>query len=36
MFAIPPLSTAIAAGVSGAIDRTTIAVVNGGFVVALQ
>nr|XP_027191684.1 magnesium protoporphyrin IX methyltransferase, chloroplastic [Cicer arietinum]XP_027191685.1 magnesium protoporphyrin IX methyltransferase, chloroplastic [Cicer arietinum] len=34
-FAIPPLSTATAADVSGAIDGTTIAVVSGGFVAGL-
>lgn len=34
-FAIPPLSTATAADVSGAIDGTTIAVLSGGFVAGL-
>ncbi|XP_020233501.1 magnesium protoporphyrin IX methyltransferase, chloroplastic [Cajanus cajan] len=34
-FAIPPLSTAAAADVSGAIDGTTIAVLSGGFVAAV-
>jgi len=34
-FAIPPLSTATAADVAGAIDGTTVAVVSGGFVAAL-
>ncbi|XP_058731915.1 magnesium protoporphyrin IX methyltransferase, chloroplastic [Vicia villosa] len=34
-FAIPPLSTATAADVTGAIDGTTIAVVSGGFVAGL-
>lgn len=34
-FAIPPLSTATAADVSGAIDGTTIAVISGGSVAAL-
>ncbi|XP_057420451.1 magnesium protoporphyrin IX methyltransferase, chloroplastic [Lotus japonicus] len=34
-FAIPPLSTATAADVTGAIDGTTLAVVSGGFVAGL-
>ncbi|KAG5042840.1 hypothetical protein JHK87_006755 [Glycine soja] len=34
-FAIQPLSTTTATNVSGAIDGTTIAVVSGGFVIAL-
>lgn len=34
-FALPPLSTATAAEISGAIDGTTIAVVSGGFVLSL-
>jgi len=34
-FAIPPLSTATAADVTGAIDGTTVAVISGGFVAGL-